>query len=123
MRALSVAIYIYVLGLLAFYVFAIFNTLAWDIVYFAWNKTGDCGFIFWLALFYILPKERKVIKWLLYFSGVRLIWDFQSFFTGLGVNNELWMAILFLLLLLLTCYLCLRPEGKAAQFLSKNLKI
>lgn len=123
MRVLSTAIYVYVLGLLVFYVFAIFNTPAWGIVYFSWSKVADCGFLFWLALFYILPKERSVIKWLLYFSVVRLVWDFQSFFTGLGVNNESWMAILFLMLLILTCYLCLKPEGKAAQFLSKYLKI
>lgn len=123
MRALSVAIYVYIFGLLTFYLFATFNRRAWDIVYFGWSKLGDCGFIFWLALFYILPKERYVLKWLLYFSGIRFIWDIQSFFTGLGVNNEQWMAVLFLLLLILTCYLCVKPYGKGAQFLHKNLKI
>lgn len=123
MKTLTVAISAYVMGLLVFYVCAAFDMYYWYIIYFGWSKLFDCGLFFWLSIYYILPKERKVIKWLLYFSVIRFLWDIQSFFTGLGVNNEVWMAILFLVLLLIAVYLSMKPDGKAATFLSKHLNI
>lgn len=123
MRFLSASIICYIVGLLIFYVCAIFDTYAWDVAYFGWNKLFDCGFMFWMSLYLILKEERKVLKWLVRFAGIRFIWDTQSFYTGIGINNEFWMAVLFLILLSITAYFCFLPTGKAATFLSKHLNL
>lgn len=102
MRWLTALIVFYIVGLLTFYTFAVFDTRAWDIAYFGWAKAFDAGVLAWGTLYHTLRiGYRDTVKWLFYFSLVRLVFDIQSFFTGIGVNNEFIVAALFLALMLI----------------------
>lgn len=106
---LRLAIWCYVLGLFTFYLYAAFGTRAWDIAYFGWSKLADCGILFWTVL-YVNHYYRPKVKWLFYFSFVRFAWDIQTFFTGIGVNNHIGTAVLFLILLILTAIMTLKED-------------
>jgi len=122
MRLLWIAIALYVAGLLTFYIFAVFGERAWDIAYFGWAKAFDCGVIFWAVIFYGSNYVvRKRVLWLYIFSIIRFIGDIQSFFTGIGVNNEKVVAFLFLSLLSIAAYLSFLPDTKVGKIVSKKL--
>lgn len=122
MRLLSITIAGYILGLLTFYLFASFGHRAWDISYFGWSKVFDAGILMWAVLYFHGGQQiKKMVRWLFMFSFIRILADIQYWFTGIGVNNEPTVAVVFIILISITSYLCLRPEGKAARFLSKHL--
>lgn len=122
MTWLRLLIWCYIFGLLTFYTYAVFDTRAWDIVYFGWSKIGDCGILAWIVIYYNGNKAlRKVIKPLLVFSFIRLAVDVQSFFTGIGVNNEWLVALVFLLLIVSMGILVFIRESKFYRFLNKNV--
>lgn len=117
MRWLKVTIVFYIVGLLTFYTFAVFDTRAWDIAYFGWAKGCDVGILAWAAIYYSLKMEqRDVVKWMFWFSVVRLLCDVQSVFTGVGVNNEWLVAALFLVLVLVLCYLTITEFKKIKKY-------
>lgn len=107
-------------GLFLFYLCATFETRAWDVVYFAWSKIADCGILFWAVLYYY-KVHRNRIRWLFYFSFLRLAGDIQSFVTGIGVNNDYTVAILFLALISITAYMSLKEDSAADLWLRKHL--
>lgn len=119
MRLLSVAITVYIMGLLTFYVAASFNTKLWDIAYFGWDKVADCGILFWWFL-YSIPQYKRIVKWLFVFSIIRFIFDVQYVFTGISVNNEVLVAFLFLILIIIVGVLTLREGARADRVLSKT---
>lgn len=122
MRCLAFAIYGYLIGLLVFYTFAAFDTRAWDISYFAWAKTCDGGLLLWGALYYTLKQPyRSWVKWIYAFSYVRLVIDIQSIFTGVGVNNNTSVAIAFICLVLIACYLTWFDDSSLNKWLSKKI--
>lgn len=124
MRLLSFIIAGYILGLLTFYIFATFDTLAWDISYFGWAKVFDCGLLMWGFLYHSGSQPiRKLVKWLYFFAYVRFAADIYSFFTGDNVNNDRAIAILFLCLIFTASVLLLRDNGKPSSWLSKHLKV
>ena len=118
MRTLQIAITVYLMGLLVFYTYAVFETRAWDSIYFGWAKLFDCSFLMWLVIYKLVGKPYKgAIKWLLAFSAIRFLADVQTFITGVGVNNEWWVAAMFLLLIL-TVVIGMFFEFKRANKLS-----
>lgn len=124
MRVLQLAIFTYIAGLLTFYVFAVFDTRAWNIAYFGWCKASDAGLLIWAAFYYTLKSpHRNIVRWLYVFSIFRFIGDVQSFFTGVGVNNEILVAILFLILISVTTYLTLYNDSKPSKWLAKHLNL
>lgn len=124
MKLLTITITGYIIGLLLFYLFATFKIPYWKISYFAWAKIFDAGLLMWAVLYYSSSQPvKKVVRWLYLFAFIRLAADVQSWITGIGVNNELVVAIIFVVLITLTGYLCLLPDGKAAKFLSKHLNL
>lgn len=122
MKLLSIAIAGYITGLAVFYTCALFGTYAWDVIYFGWAKLFDMGLVFWAFFyFYSSPSIKRKVKWLFLFSVIRFVADVQSFYTGTGVNNQVLVAALFLILILITGYLVLMPSSRPAKWLSKNL--
>lgn len=122
MKCLAVAITGYLIGLLTFYVFAVFNTMAWDLSYFGWAKIFDGGILIWGSLYYTLKKPyQNWVKWIYVFSFLRLASDVQSCFTGIGVNNTVSVAVLFVCLILIVCYLIIIDDSRLNKWLSKKL--
>lgn len=122
MRLFSISIAVYLVGLLVFYTSAVFDTLVWDIVYFSWSKIADCGLLMWSFLFFYLRGEMKrIVRPLFLFSILRFICDIQSWFSGIGVNNNIIVALLFLGLSVLAGYLILHKGSSANKFLDKYL--
>jgi len=120
MSWLRCAIWCYVGGLLIFYLCAVFNTYVWDIVYFGWSKLADCGFLFWGVLYY-KTEFRSYVKWLYYFSILRFVFDIQSFYTHVGVNNQWFVGLSFLALLSIVGYMSLKEDSDADLWLRKHL--
>lgn len=119
---LRIAIASYILGLFTFYLCATFDIYYWKWLYFGWSKVSDCGLIMWSFLFFHFKGEvKKVIRPLFLFSILRFFGDAQSWFTGIGVNNDFVIAVLFLVLSVVTGYLILRPNSKLNVFLSEHL--
>lgn len=102
MKWLKILISVYIVGLITFYTYATFDRHIWDVVYFGWAKIADIGILGWGTIYYNLPmQKRNIVVWLLCFSIVRFLWDIQSFFTNIGVNNSIGAAALFLFLILI----------------------
>jgi hypothetical protein len=121
MKIAHVAISGYIVGLLTFYLCATFDTLAWDIVYFGWSKVFDCSILFFALLYHSGAVDfRKKIKWLYFFSFIRFAADIQSFFTGVGVNNNRLIAVLFLILIAITGFAYLWPKSKFIGWMEKK---
>lgn len=124
MRLLKVLIWCYVFGLLTFYVYALFGTKAWDIAYFAWAKVADCGILAWSVIYFNSEGVRKrMVQPLFIFSFVRLAADIQSYFTGVGVNNEFAVALIFLILIVVTGVLVFMRGTATPNFFNKHLNI
>lgn len=110
---IKTAIVLYILGLITFYTCAVFDTMAWDWTYFAWSKIADIGIMGWGCLYYNLKSDKRhLVKWLFCFSIIRFIFDIQTLFTGVGVNNEVVVAALFLILILVVCIFSFREFKK-----------
>lgn len=111
----------YIFGLLTFYTYATFDSEYWPIVYFAWAKIADCGILAWIVIYYTSNKlTKKIIRPLVAFSFIRLAIDIQSFFTGIGVNNEWLVALAFLLLTISMGILIFINDSKISKFLNKH---
>jgi hypothetical protein len=121
---LAVTISGYIIGLFVFYLFASFGQRAWDMSYFGWAKIFDVGLLMWAYLYFNgSTSMRKLAKWLYYFAVLRFVFDIQTFFTGVGVNNEPFVAILFVCLIVLASILLIRDNGKPTKWISKRLNI
>ena len=90
----------YLIGIMFFYSVAVFELPKWAFIYYSWDKLLDGGVFAWAAL-YDLSKQpiRPVIKPIFLFSVIRFLWEVVSYFTGVSINNEWVVALLFLILL------------------------
>lgn len=65
---------------------------SWGRAYGLWDKSKD------LLLVYLLFKQyKKIWKPLLIFAGIRLVWDCISWWSGVAINNNIAVGILFLI--------------------------
>lgn len=117
---LKAAIAIYLVGLLVFYTLAVDNIPAWRGSYYLWDKMCGGGWLLWYVI-YINCKERQIVAPVLWFSVIRFIWEIVSLITGITVSNEWAIAIMFIILVALTGYVCLHPMGRIGKFLNKNV--
>lgn len=123
MRVLRIAIWAYIFGLLVFYLYAIFDSHTWDIAYFGWSKLCDCGLLFWWYIYLTAnTSSKKIVRWLFYFSIARFIGDIQSFFTGIGVNNEIVVSVLYFILLIVVLILVFKEDDSFGKWGNKYIK-
>lgn len=102
----AAAIVVYMIGLLIFYVWGVFNT-GWYEYYYLWDKGKD--FIMFIVLYQ--PENRKMkaaILPVVIFSIIRFLWQLISSVTGLDINIPIITDYLFILLASVCSYLMLK---------------
>lgn len=102
---IAAAIAWYLIGLIVFYTFGQLSVDYWHDLYFIWDKAKD---VFFLGAIYQLVRGRTV-KYVLIFSIIRLIWEIFSSISGVSINNEKSVGVLFLILAII-CLVILLSE-------------
>lgn len=124
MIAIKSFVAIYVTGMLTFTTFADFDSEVWVRVWAIWQNAAYGSCLAWASLFYALKgKEREVVRWLFYYSAVLFIWEIASFWTGLSIDNEYAVAIVFGILAVMVGYLSLYSDSSINKKLKKSLNI
>lgn len=120
MRTLKVAIFFYITLGLVFTLLGLIGSEAWYKAYRIWDKADDCGFLFFLAIIYLVPlKERWIVRPLLILSAIRLLWIIFSSVKGIDMNDKWWLAFLFCSLCFVACILNLSERSRIHKWLSK----
>lgn len=124
MRWLYTLLYLYIGGLMLFYLVAVFDTYVWDIVYFGWSKICDASVLAWLVIYHLVKPSiyQLLVRPILVFSFIRAGWDVVSFFTGVGVNNSVVVALLFLGVLSAITYVEVIQQRKINKYLQSKKK-
>lgn len=66
--------------------------------YFLWDKMKDVLLLF--CILNLMPKEfRWIVKHLLFYCIIRLLWEIISTFTNIGINNQKAVTVLFTILI------------------------
>jgi len=101
MKILKIAAGVYVIGALVFLMKANLDLWgdAWDTFYFVWAKGKDV--LFFLAILYLLKPEQKwIIKPLLFYASINLLWELIRPLTNLDVNHPLMVTMIFTALII-----------------------
>lgn len=101
----AVSLAVYVIGLLIFYVWGIFNQ-GWYEYYYLWDKGKDL--LIFIALFQPDKRLKTAIVPVIVFSLIRFLWQLISSVTGLDINTPKITDYLFTLLALVCSYLTLK---------------
>jgi len=116
---LKLAISTYLIGMLVFLTVADFTHPNWKYAYFVWDKVVGAGLVVWYLL-YKYTRKRFIVP-VIFFSLVRLLWEAGSWIFSVHINNEWAVTALFCVLIVITGYLCLKPNGRVVKFLDKNV--
>jgi len=101
---------------------AVDHNSTWAWAYYIWDKSAGGGCLTWYCI-YKLYYRKNVVLPVVAFSFIRFIWEIISACTGITVNNEIAIAVLFLALVVVTGYLTLNEKSRPNIWLSKQLKI
>lgn len=115
-KTLKAAFGIYMGGLLVFFAMADFSVAEWRKAYYIWAMLKDVGFI--LTIYQLIPKFRKEIYPVLFFSLIRFTWEVISAATMKDVNHIMIVDYLFYLTLFITVAKLLNRLKKEWQELS-----
>lgn len=103
---IAIALAWYLTGLIVFYSLGQLSVDYWAEAYYIWDKAKD---VFFIAAIHQIVRARAVY-WILLFSIIRLIWEIFSSITGVSINNEKAVAVLFLILAII-CLVILLSES------------
>lgn len=93
-----------IIGLLLFSSLAAFDASGWVYAYAIWDKLKDVLLLY--AFFDLCNKPyKKIVKPVLWLLSIRLVWEFVSIVTGLSINNNIVVAILFISYLIYVLYI------------------
>lgn len=119
---LDLFIALYLGGMVTWLAFAEFGQPAWDNAFFIWEAVAQSSLMCWLSLFFCCDvKIKKKVFPVLIFSGVKLLWEIVSAWTGIDINSEKIVMALFLMAISITTYLAFRPAGYLPKSLTKRL--
>lgn len=97
-------------GLLIFHTKADFSNPIWAKTYYSWQKTSDCLYL--LTLYYLVPKYRKLLAPIVYYSIIRLCFQIIGFFRKTGQNEQYIVTTLYLIALTIVAYLTIKQLQK-----------
>lgn len=110
----------YLIGILTFCLFALFDQPIWVSIYAIWRSLFGASLFGWYAL-YKISGRRELIAPMIMFAGLVFVWEIISIFTGLYINNEPVVALFFILAIGITGYYLFYPKSPMVQFLIKYL--
>ncbi len=90
------ALLFYLLGVMVFLTAADFSIIHWVNAYYVWDKLKDVILI--TAIYALLPKYRKSIRWALGYAMIRVGWEVAAWIMELDVNGKKAVNSLFLVL-------------------------
>ena len=88
----------FLIGLVVFYTMATFPSLQynnWSHTYYIWSKAND---MLLAVTILFRPKQYRIIIPVIFFMGIRFVWEIISIITGVSVNNTKAIGILFIIL-------------------------
>jgi hypothetical protein len=92
-----------VIGLLVFTGFATFHIEGWVRGYALWDK-GTHLLLAWLVLDFSKKRYEKLFKPVFYLLAVRFCWEIISWLSGININNNIVVGILFIICILYVLY-------------------
>lgn len=121
MRVLKFAIAINLLGSFVFNLMGVLKEPLWRNGYYIWDKFAGCGLLMFIAAFSLMPvKERWVVRPVIIVATLRVLWVIIAILCGLDLNNQWWLALLFVCLSVSALYLSYQENSRANKWLSKN---
>lgn len=106
---LAVTIIWYTIGLMFLYADRTMNLQAYSEVYFLWDKGKD--FLLFITI-WKAGNDRRYVKPLVIFTGLRLLWELISIKTGWNISNTKAVGILFMALLLVAGWVTIKDLKK-----------
>lgn len=116
---IKAAIVLYLIPLFCFYTIFVFGEDYYDWVYYIWDKGAGGSVISWYAIYYCTKKYRPQVAAIFAFSFIRFVWDIISRLTEISAQNNGTVALLFVVLTIVTGYICFHPDNKFTKFLIK----
>ncbi len=120
---IKIFVALYMGGMMIWLSAADFGTTGWDGAYFLWDTFCKGSVLCWWCLLRYGPYEvKKCVYPVLLFSIIRLLWEILSLCTGIHINDEMPVMVLFLIAISVFSYLAFRPDGYLPKALDKRLK-
>lgn len=95
--------------MICFTLLADFDRTAWVNAWAIWQNIAYGSFLAWLSLYSVLKgAEQQRVKWVMYYSGVLLLWELTAMITGWSIDNEFAVAVAFGLLAVVCLILAFR---------------
>lgn len=99
MKVFNCLIFFYILGYLVFLTHGELDTHLWSNTFHLWRNICFGGSLSWAALYYIGDKKVKAkAKWMFCFSLCLVGWEIVHIITGIRINDERAVFVLFLIL-------------------------
>lgn len=124
MTFLKIIVILHLVGLFVFNLRGLIGDPFWEAGYFYWDKLVGAGFLVWLVLYFSVAKDRKwIIRPVLLVAIFRFSWQCGAYIAGWNINNQWWLALLFILLSVSAAYLTLAENSRPNLWLSKHMNI
>jgi hypothetical protein len=113
---------LYLSGIIVFSVCADFDLAAWNQIFFLWQTISDGSLIAWVAIYSIgTLKIKKLVKWVILYSFLRVLWEVICIVFGLNINNHWAVSATFCISAGLAFYLTLWKENRINKYLDSKL--
>ncbi len=116
---IKAAILLYLVPLFLFYTIFLFGLDYYDWIYYVWDKGAGGSVISWYAIYLLCKKHEPQVAAVFVFSLIRFLWDIISRFTSISAQSNWTVSLLFIILTIVTGYICFHPNNKFIKFLNK----